>query len=72
MDLRKIGWEFVNSIHVVQDRNQWRVLVNTGCIKGGEFFYCLTECVLWSSLAMCISDSSSTCLLAYSMVQDII
>jgi len=29
MDLREIGWEGVEWIHLVQDRNQWRVLVNT-------------------------------------------
>jgi hypothetical protein len=28
-DLRKIGWEVVDWIHVVQDRDQWRALLNT-------------------------------------------
>jgi hypothetical protein len=28
-DLREIGYEGVNYIHVVQDRDQWRALVNT-------------------------------------------
>jgi hypothetical protein len=32
MDLRKIGWEGVDWIHLVQDKDQWRVLVN---IAGG-------------------------------------
>jgi ribosome biogenesis protein Nip4 len=29
MDLREIGWEDVDWIHLVQDRDQWRVVVNT-------------------------------------------
>jgi hypothetical protein len=29
MDLREIWWEVVDWIHLAQDRNQWRVLVNT-------------------------------------------
>jgi hypothetical protein len=29
MDLREIGWEGVDWIHLAQDRDQWRVLVNT-------------------------------------------
>jgi hypothetical protein len=29
MDLREIGWEDVDWMHVVQDRDQWRTLVNT-------------------------------------------
>jgi len=29
MDLRDIGWEGVDCMHLVQDRNQWRALVNT-------------------------------------------
>jgi hypothetical protein len=28
MDLREIGWEGVEWIHLVQDREQWRALVN--------------------------------------------
>jgi len=28
MDLREIGWEGVNWIHVVQDRDQWQALAN--------------------------------------------
>jgi hypothetical protein len=28
MDLREMGLEFVDSIHVAQDRNKWEVLVN--------------------------------------------
>jgi hypothetical protein len=28
MDLREIGWEVVDWIHLVQDRNQWRALVD--------------------------------------------
>jgi hypothetical protein len=28
MDLKEIGWENVDWIHAVQDRNQWRALVN--------------------------------------------
>jgi hypothetical protein len=30
MYLREMEWEVVNSIHVVQDKDQWRVVVNTG------------------------------------------
>jgi hypothetical protein len=29
MDLREIGWEDENWIHMAQDRVQWRILVNT-------------------------------------------
>jgi hypothetical protein len=29
MDLRKIGWEGVNWIHLGQGKDQWRALVNT-------------------------------------------
>jgi hypothetical protein len=29
MDLREIGWDSVDWIHLAQDRNQWRVLVYT-------------------------------------------
>jgi hypothetical protein len=29
MDLRKIGFGDVDSIHLAQDRNRWRALVNT-------------------------------------------
>jgi len=29
MDVREIGWESVNWMHVAQDRDQWRALVNT-------------------------------------------
>jgi len=29
MDLREIGWEGVDWIHLDQDRDQWRALVNT-------------------------------------------
>jgi hypothetical protein len=29
MDLREIGWEDVDWIHLVEDRDQWRALVNT-------------------------------------------
>jgi hypothetical protein len=28
MDLREIGWEDVDWIHVTQDRDQWWALVN--------------------------------------------
>jgi hypothetical protein len=28
LDLREIGWEVVERIHVAQDRNQWRAAVN--------------------------------------------
>jgi len=39
MDLRKIGWEGVDCMRLAQDRDQWRILVNTviNSIKGGEF-----------------------------------
>jgi hypothetical protein len=29
MDLRKIGWEGVDWIHVAQDGDQWWILMNT-------------------------------------------
>jgi len=29
MNLRKIGWEGVDCIHLAQDRDQWWALVNT-------------------------------------------
>jgi hypothetical protein len=41
MDVREIGWEGVDWMHLAQDRDQWRDVVNTeasGSIKGGESF----------------------------------
>jgi hypothetical protein len=29
MDTREIGWKIVNWIHLTQDRDQWRAIVNT-------------------------------------------
>jgi hypothetical protein len=29
MDLGEIGWEVVDWMHLAQDRNQWRAVVNT-------------------------------------------
>jgi hypothetical protein len=29
MDLREVGWDDVDWIELAQDRDQWRVLVNT-------------------------------------------
>jgi len=29
MGLREIDWEVVDSINLAQDRDQWRVIVNT-------------------------------------------
>jgi hypothetical protein len=29
MDLREVVWEFVNGIHLDQDMDQWRTLMNT-------------------------------------------
>jgi hypothetical protein len=29
MDLREIGWSGMDWIHLAQDRDQWRALVNT-------------------------------------------
>jgi hypothetical protein len=29
MDLREIGWEVVDWIHLAQERDRWRALVNT-------------------------------------------
>jgi hypothetical protein len=37
MDFREILREGVAWIHLAQGRNQWRALVNTIFIKGGEF-----------------------------------
>jgi hypothetical protein len=37
MDLREIGWEGVDWIHLAQDRDKWLAVVNTNSIKGREF-----------------------------------
>jgi hypothetical protein len=29
MDLKEIGWDYVDWIDMAQDRDQWRALVNT-------------------------------------------
>jgi len=29
MDLRELGWECVDWIHLAEDRDQWRAVVNT-------------------------------------------
>jgi hypothetical protein len=29
MDLREIGWEGVNWMYLVQDRDQWQAVMNT-------------------------------------------
>jgi hypothetical protein len=29
MDLREIGWDGIEWIHLTQNRDQWRALVNT-------------------------------------------
>jgi len=29
MDLREIGWEYADWMHLAQDRGQWWVVVNT-------------------------------------------
>jgi hypothetical protein len=29
MDLREVGWDGMDWIHLAQDRDQWRALVNT-------------------------------------------
>jgi hypothetical protein len=29
MNLRKVGWEGVERLHLAQDRDQWRAVVNT-------------------------------------------
>jgi hypothetical protein len=29
MDLREIGWQSVDQVHLHQDRDQWRAIVNT-------------------------------------------
>jgi hypothetical protein len=29
MDLREIGWEGVDWMHLAEDRDRWRTLVNT-------------------------------------------
>jgi hypothetical protein len=49
MDLRKMGWKYVDWMHLAQDRDQWRALVNMvmklpSSIKGGEFLDCLSDC----------------------------
>jgi hypothetical protein len=42
MDLRDVGWEDMDWIHLAQNRDQWRVLVDTGFHKG-RLIPCLTE-----------------------------
>jgi hypothetical protein len=42
MDLREIGWEGVDWLHLAQDRDQWRAVVSF--IKGGEFLDWLSDC----------------------------
>jgi hypothetical protein len=39
MDLTEIGWKWVDWIHVAQDRDQWRALVNMAIVfhKRREF-----------------------------------
>jgi hypothetical protein len=41
MDLREIGWEGVNWIHLAQDRDRWRAHANideaSGSKKAGKF-----------------------------------
>jgi hypothetical protein len=49
MDTREIGWEGVDWIHLAQDRDQWRSVVNMvmnlwGSIKGGKFLDWLSDC----------------------------
>jgi hypothetical protein len=34
MDLREIGWDGIDCIHMAQDRDQWRALANTQRIFG--------------------------------------
>jgi len=29
MDVREIGWEVVDTVHLTQDKGQWQPLVNT-------------------------------------------
>jgi hypothetical protein len=33
LDLKKIAWECVGCIHLAQDRDRWRALVNTTVIN---------------------------------------
>jgi hypothetical protein len=37
MDLREIGWEVVDWIHLAQDRDQWRALESTVINKLGNY-----------------------------------
>jgi hypothetical protein len=42
MDIKEIGWEYVDWIHLAQDRDRWRALVNTVMnlrvpLKAGNF-----------------------------------
>jgi hypothetical protein len=50
LDLREIGWESMNWIHLAQDRDQWRTGVSTvmnlwGSIKCGEFIDWMSDLV---------------------------
>jgi hypothetical protein len=42
MNLREIGWDGMDPIHLAKDRNQWRALVNKAMnlrvpLNGGKF-----------------------------------
>jgi hypothetical protein len=44
MDLMEIGWKFADWINLDLNRDQWRVLVDTCSVKGGEFLDQLSDC----------------------------
>jgi hypothetical protein len=43
MDLRKIGWEVVNWMHLAQDRDQWRAYEHSVSIKVRKFLDYLSD-----------------------------
>jgi hypothetical protein len=49
MDLKEIGWDFVDWIHVAQDSDEWRALLSTITGLGipcWEFLKYVSDCEL--------------------------
>jgi hypothetical protein len=62
MNLNEIVWENVDCMHLAQDRDQWRVLVNTILNLGvpwraGNFLTSwMKDSAPWSYLVSCLSS----------------
>jgi hypothetical protein len=52
MDLRETGCEDVDWIHLAQNRDQWRVVVNMGTIRGREILDQLSNYPPWSYITL--------------------